>query len=220
MIQHLKSRPRLVNSFLSTIVFALVICNQSVITPLTTLEKVLFSYNFFQWIYLFSLLFLIFKSKSADIKKLAMAQDESTSFVLPFSSMASIITLAAIGVELSSAKETHGVLKSIHLALPAITLIGVWALLPTLFAIHYAHMYYLAKDEKNRPMTFPDSPDHPDYFDFLYFSVTVALTSQTSDTAITSSIGRKIVLMQSIVAFLFNTSILALGINVAASLLN
>jgi uncharacterized membrane protein len=196
MIQHLKSRPRLVNSFLSTIVFALVICNQSVITPLTTLEKVLFSYNFFQWIYLFSLLFLIFKSKSA------------------------IITLAAIGVELSSAKETHGVLKSIHLALPAITLIGVWALLPTLFAIHYAHMYYLAKDEKNRPMTFPDSPDHPDYFDFLYFSVTVALTSQTSDTAITSSIGRKIVLMQSIVAFLFNTSILALGINVAASLLN
>jgi len=107
-----------------------------------------------------------------------------------------------------------------HLILPAVTLLGVWALLPTMYAIHYAHLYYLTENEEKRPMRFPDAHITPDYLDFLYFSVTITVASQTADVCVTSKRGRRLVLVQSVLAFLFNTSVLALGINVAASLLN
>ena len=177
-------------------------------------------YNLFQWSYLLFLLNLIFTANFKSIKEWAIRQDENATFVLTLSSFASVFTLATIALELSSAKEAHGLIKTVHLILPAITLVGVWALLPAMFAIHYAHLYYLAKNEDQRPMRFPDNPENPDYFDFLYFSVTIGVASQTADVSVTSKAGRRLVLVQSILAFLFNTSVLALGINVAASLLN
>ncbi|MGZ3789143.1 MAG: DUF1345 domain-containing protein [Bacteriovorax sp.] len=187
---------------------------------LSLLEKVLVLYNVFQWSYLFFLLYLIFTSSYKRIKERAILEDEGANFVLALSSISSVITLVTIALELGSAKDAHGLLKSVHLVLPAITLIGVWALLPTMYAIHYAHLYYLTENESKRPVKFPDNPDYPDYFDFLYFSVTIALASQTADVSVNSKRGRRLVLVQSVLAFLFNTSVLALGINVAASLLN
>ncbi|WP_250645691.1 DUF1345 domain-containing protein [Methylobacterium durans] len=50
----------------------------------------------------------------------------------------------------------------------------------------------------------------------MYFSVTIGATSQTSDTDITAKVMRRIATLQTIYAFFFNTSILALGINLAA----
>ncbi len=187
---------------------------------LSLLEKILISYNVFQWTYLLSLVFIIFTTSYRKAKEEALAQDESANFVLGFSSIASVLTLITIAFELSSAKEAHGLHKSLHLALPAITLIGVWVLLPTMFAIHYAHLYYQTENEEKRPLQFPDKPMYPDYFDFLYFSVTISLASQTADIAVHSKRGRRLVLIQSILSFIFNTSVLAFGINVAASLLN
>lgn len=184
------------------------------------LEKVLVSYNVFQWTYLLSLLIFAFTASHRKIKDHARAQDESANFVLAFSSISSVLTLVAIALELTAAKEAHGLHKTMHLVLPAVTLVGVWALLPTMYAIHYAHLYYLTDVESKRPLKFPDNPEYPDYFDFLYFSVTISVASQTADVSVNSKRGRRLVLIQSILAFLFNTSVLALGINVAASLLN
>jgi uncharacterized membrane protein len=214
------ARPRLLFSFALTIVAIVAVNCLQCATPLSGLEKFLFVYNIFQWTYLLCLLFLVFTSSYRHIKERAIMEDESANFVLAISSTASIITLVTIALELGSAKETHGLLKSVHLILPAITLIGVWALLPTMYAIHYAHLYYLTENEEKRPMRFPDAHITPDYIDFLYFSVTIAVASQTADVCVTSKRGRRLVLVQSVLAFLFNTSVLALGINVAASLLN
>ena len=214
------SLPRFIYSIGFTLILTLILSRIDFTQNLNFLEKAIGVYNIFQWSYLILLLNLIFTSKTNSIKEMACKQDENANFVLILSSFASVITLITIAMELSSAKEAHGVLKTIHLALPAITLIGVWALLPTMYAVHYAHLYYLAKTDEERPMKFPDNPEAPDYFDFLYFSVTIAVASQTADVGVYSKSGRRLVLMQSILAFLFNTSVLALGINVAASLLN
>ena len=55
--------------------------------------------------------------------------------------------------------------------------------------------------------------------DFLYFSFTIGAAAQTSDVSVTSSRMRRIVLVQTVLSFLFNTTVLALAINVAAGML-
>ncbi len=87
--------------------------------------------------------------------------------------------------------------------------------------MRYAHIYY--GDHKTNPgvhtggLVFPNE-DKPDYLDFAYFSFIVGMTFQVSDVVITLARLRKLVLLHSILAFGFNTVIVALTINVIASL--
>ena len=69
-------------------------------------------------------------------------------------------------------------------------------------------------------LRFPDADPSfkPDYGDFLYVSFTIAVACQTADVAVTSRPMRRLVLLQSVMSFAFNTAILAFTINVAASL--
>ena len=60
--------------------------------------------------------------------------------------------------------------------------------------------------------------EQPDYWDFLYFSTSIGATSQTSDVAIKSRALRRLVTLHAIVSFFFNTAVLALTVNIAASL--
>ena len=53
----------------------------------------------------------------------------------------------------------------------------------------------------------------------MYFSFTIGAASQTSDVAIVSRVMRRLVLAHTVLSFLFNTTILALVINVGAGLL-
>jgi len=187
---------------------------------LQLLEKNLIAFNAFQWSYLISLIILCFNADSEKIDLLAKNEDETGLFLFGITFLSAFITFAGIISELSTAKSTTDeTLKLIHMVLPAVTLIGVWLLLPVLFAIHYAHIFYLA-DDHAPPFLFPDRIKCPDYFDFLYFSFTIAVAAQTADISVNNSKARRIVLYQSILSFIFNTSVLALGINVASGLLN
>ena len=58
----------------------------------------------------------------------------------------------------------------------------------------------------------------PGYSDFFYFSFTIAVASQTSDVTVTTRAMRRLVLLQAVLSFIFNTMILAFSINMAASL--
>ena len=70
-----------------------------------------------------------------------------------------------------------------------------------------------------RGIDFPGDETDPDYTDFLYFALTIAATSQTSDVAVTTREVRRWVTVQTLLAFAFNTALLALAINIAAGLL-
>ena len=67
--------------------------------------------------------------------------------------------------------------------------------------------------------TFPATAQ-PDYRDFLYYSFVIGCACQTGDVATISPAMRRLTLVHGIVAFAFNTAILALTINVGASLLH
>jgi uncharacterized membrane protein len=68
-------------------------------------------------------------------------------------------------------------------------------------------------------LIFPGNKTEPRYIDFLYFSYIIGVASQTADVATSSPTMRVLALVHGIVSFFFNTTILALTINIAASLL-
>ena len=87
----------------------------------------------------------------------------------------------------------------------------------TIFAIHYAHDYYLAlQQQQEGGLDFPKT-SHPTYPDFLYFSYVIGTSAQTADVAITSQPMRVLNMLHILLAYSFNTTILAICINVAAS---
>jgi len=63
-----------------------------------------------------------------------------------------------------------------------------------------------------------DEAFKPDFVDFLYFSFTIAVASQTADINVSSPAMRRLVLIQSVLSFAFNAAVLALTINIAASM--
>ena len=80
-------------------------------------------------------------------------------------------------------------------------------------ATHYAHEFW----RRDGGLTFPGNAA-PGYMEFLYFSFCIAVASQVSDVSTQSAAMRRIVLLHSLIAYLFNTAVIALGVNIAASL--
>ena len=110
-----------------------------------------------------------------------------------------------------------------HLLLGLATVVLSWSLLHTVFGLRYAHAFYGDSDQPGESLhagglVFPGQRK-PDYFDFAYYSFVVGMTCQVSDVQITSYRMRRLTLLHSVLAFGFNTIILALLINTVSSLL-
>ncbi|SBT08242.1 conserved membrane hypothetical protein [Candidatus Accumulibacter aalborgensis] len=149
----------------------------------------------------------------------ARMQDDGAAVVLFLTVAAAVASIAAIVLELSGLKTLTPSRQSLRLALVAVTFVASWMLVHTSFALHYAHAYYISLAKHgNSPLKFPGK-DAPVYMDFLYFAMVVGMTSQTADIAIASSRMRRLAMAQGIIAFAFNTTLLALTVNIAASLL-
>jgi uncharacterized membrane protein len=103
------------------------------------------------------------------------------------------------------------------LTLAVITIALSWTLVHTAFALHYAHDYY--RGSKPGGLQFPsgDKSDHADYWDFVYFSFVIGMTAQVSDVGITEKRIRRTATVHGIISFVFNTALLALMVNIAAS---
>lgn len=169
--------------------------------------------------YLVTVWWLMLRADPRRIRRLAEQQDETAYVVLTVMILASVMSVAAIVFEMANAQGPGGLRGAERLALTGATIVGTWLLVPTMFASHYAHEFYLASPDK-RPLGFPDQPAHPQYLDFLYFSFTIAVASQTADIELRSPAMRRDVLVQSVLSFFFNASILGLTINIAASLVH
>ena len=106
---------------------------------------------------------------------------------------------------------------AIELAHATLTIALSWAAVHTVFALHYAHDYY--RGAKPGGLQFPsgDTHDHADYWDFVYFSFVIGMTAQVSDVGITDKTIRRTATAHGIISFIYNTALLALMINIAAS---
>jgi uncharacterized membrane protein len=136
---------------------------------------------------------------------------------------AACASLLAIGFMLSNQKGLPVSILGLHLMLSVITIVTSWLLVHTIFTLQYAHTFYRDCadsdiDQKAGGLDFPDERD-PDYWDFLYFSFVIGMTSQVSDIQTTSRIMRRLALVHGVLSFFFNTTILAMGINIIAGLI-
>src|SRR5262249_18998164 len=105
-----------------------------------------------------------------------------------------------------------------YLSLAALSIVLSWALIHTIFALHYARAYYSAPGPGGAGLVFPGE-DRPDYWDFLYFAFVIGMTFQVSDVQITDRGFRRTVLCHGIISFLFVIAILSMAVNLGANLI-
>lgn len=180
--------------------------------------QVLVGWNFMVWSYLLLMGWLMVRVNHTRMIKIASQEDEHGATILAMFSIATVASLAAIVLELSTQELKTG-FHLFNYLLTGATILGSWFFTGVLFTFHYSRMYYLSSTN-SRPLKFPDDEPRPDYWDFLYFSFTIAVAVQTADVSIMSRSMRKIVLAQSILSFLFNMVIIGSSINVFASLIS
>lgn len=190
-----------------------------------TSTRVLVAWNIATWLYVVLALWMMMRSTASSIHRRAVMIDESRFVVLTLATVAAIASLGAIFAQLGLVKETQGYLKALHLSLAGATILSAWIFIHLMFAQHYAHEYFLERDaEKLLPedqrggLCFPGNRK-PLFADFLYYSFVIGCASQTADVETTSAEMRVITLIHGVISFFFNTTILALTINIGAGLI-
>jgi uncharacterized membrane protein len=188
-------------------------------TPMRSMVRVLVSWDAAVWTYLALMWIEMARADHVRVRDIAQREDENATVVLTVICFATVASIAAIVLELASSKGGSGSAAGLsHYVVTAVTLIGAWFLIPTIFTLHYARLFFAA-DKQETALKFPDHKLDPNYWDFLYFSFTIAVASQTSDVVLRSREVRRVALAQSVLSFYFNVAVLGLCINMAAGLL-
>lgn len=211
----LRIRKRMWVAFAVGVVCALLIPEAR--SPVT---RALVGWNVGVWLYLVLVGHMMIRADHGKLRRIAAAHAEGARVVLCVVVLAALMSLVAVVVELSAAKGAGTRTALPHLLFALSTVAGSWVLLPTLFTLDYASLYYVR--DSGGGLGFPEDDEEadfqPDYSDFAYFAFTIAVASQTSDVTVRSRAMRRLVLAQSVLSFVFNTTILALTINMAAGL--
>jgi uncharacterized membrane protein len=179
---------------------------------LRLVTRVLIGWDSFIALYLLLVYIMMFRCGLAHIRRNAVLQDDGRFLILLITALGAFASIAAIVFELGG---SHRSVVDLTLATSTIAL--SWATVHTTFALHYAHDYY--RGAKPGGLQFPsgDQHEHADYWDFVYFSFVIGMTAQVSDVGITDKTIRRTATVHGIISFVFNTALVALMVNIAAS---
>jgi uncharacterized membrane protein len=170
--------------------------------------------------YIATMVFYMSNRPPEEMRGLAARDDQGRVTILSLVVVAAIASVLAVALELSQAKQSHGLVQGLRIALAFVTVAVSWFMVHLIFALHYAHGYYdcdAAAKADVGGLLFPGK-EAPDYWDFLHFAVIIGVASQTADVQITSKQLRRLSTVHSVFAFAFNTVIVALTINLLAGL--
>ncbi len=145
-----------------------------------------------------------------EMRAIAKSNDANRALLLAVTGIVMGMILVSVASEMMGGKSS-----TLGIALIVTTLALAWLFSNTIYALHYAHLFYTGNDEgkDSGGITVPGS-EEPDYWDFVYFSFTLGMTFQTSDVEITARNIRRVVIGQCLAAFVFNIGVLAFTINV------
>ena len=179
---------------------------------LRLVTRLLIAWDIFIAVYLLLVYIMMFRCGLAHIRRNAILQDDGRFLILLITALGAFASIAAIVFELGASHRS-----AMDLTLATLTIALSWATVHTTFALHYAHDYY--RGAKPGGLQFPsgDQHEHADYWDFVYFSFVIGMTAQVSDVGITDKTIRRIATIHGIISFVFNTALLALMVNIAAS---
>ncbi|TXH85188.1 MAG: DUF1345 domain-containing protein [Rhizobium sp.] len=169
-------------------------------------------------VYIVYSLFRMLTADAQRIRKRSADLDFSDVLLLFLSIAAAVASIGGIALDLLGVKDAAPAVGLVRVMMAIVTILISWTFLHTLFTIHYAHRFY-GGPGKGEGLKFAEPVEEPIYWDFLYFSFTIGVAAQTADIGVSTVVMRKLVLLHAILSFLFNTTILALAINVGASLI-
>lgn len=155
---------------------------------------------------------------SITMRRRSIDHSEGRNTMLFVTVLAAVASIAALAAELLDAKGHGG--NGFRLTLAAGTVMLSWLFVQIVFARYYAHLYYLIENLQGQlhgGLEFGDGGE-PDYWDFVHFSIILGAAAQTADICFKSKKMRRMGTLHTLVAFGFNTAILATMINLAAGL--
>ena len=142
------------------------------------------------------------------LRTLFLISRTSSLFFIVFVSLVSM----ALAIRLVPAIRDLDTMGGLSVAvMAALGVISAWGILHTSYALHYAYQYYRS-EESAGGLAFP-SEQSPDQLDFAYFAFTIGTSFAVSDVNVTDRAIRRAVLGHQILSFFYNTSVLALVIN-------
>jgi uncharacterized membrane protein len=179
---------------------------------LRLVTRLLAGWDIFVAIYVVLVYIMMLRSDVGTVRRIAALQDDGRFLIPILTALGAFASLAAIVLELGEAHH-----KPAELIFATATVALSWIAVHTAFALHYAHDYY--RGDRPGGLQFPsgDKDEHADYWDFVYFSFVIGMTAQVSDVGITDKTIRRTVTGHGIISFIFNTALLALMVNIAAS---
>ena len=208
IVRIVRARPRL---FISAL-FGLVVLIALEPTHWERSTQLLVSWDSAMVLYLGAVLHLMAQADVAKIRERAAIEDEGQTGILVLTVAAALASLGAIIAELAGTAAEPS-----RLALAVVTVLLSWTFIHMMFSLHYAHEYYSPNDGKGGGLAFPGD-EEPDYWDFVYFSFVIGMTSQVSDVGISCKPIRRTATAHGVVSFVFNAALLALTVNIAASM--
>jgi len=128
---------------------------------------------------------------------------------------ASVASLVTVGFGLVKAGQEHGSPKFLMTAMCVLSVFVSWAVVQGVYTLHYARLWY---SPPHGGIQFNED-ENPDYRDFVYVALTIGMTYQVSDTDLKSKDMRRTALHHALLSYLFGTVVVAVMINVVASLL-
>lgn len=126
---------------------------------------------------------------------------------------AAVASLGAVAVVLVTANRASGAGEILRIVFALASIVLSWAVVHTVFTLRYAHLYY-----RGVSGGIDFNGESPRYSDFAYLAFTIGMTFQVSDTALQSGRIRRVALMHALLSYMFGTGILAITINLVASL--
>jgi uncharacterized membrane protein len=175
-------------------------------------------------VFLATTLWMLWRDDEATVRKRAAYEDQGQSITLAIVLSAVIASLAATVIALREQKAASAHTANVPpwaWVFSISTLILGWIVVQTVFTLRYAHRYFgdgNADGKADGGVKFPGDPPKT-YHDFIYMAVCIGASAQVSDFNLTDARFRRLVTQHSLLAFFFNTMVLALGINILGTLI-
>lgn len=156
----------------------------------------------------------VWRMDAAATREHATSEDPGRRTARLIATIGSLVSLAAVVVVVVQARNAHGLDALALAAIAIVSVVASWALIQVDYMLRYARIYY--QDEAGG-IDFAQRED-PEYTDFAYFSVGLGMTYQVADTTVTANGIRRIVIAQTLLAYLFGAVILATIVNLISTL--
>ncbi len=183
--------------------------------------RALIGWNLGAIVFVLAMSRLFITASQAEVRDRAARQDETRGVILILVTIAIGASLAAIVAALVGVKGQPAPTRILVTALAGLSLVTSWAVLQSVFIVHYAHRHFQAVEKGGAGAGFKFPGDPPStYLDFAYLAVCIGATAQVSDPSVQTTALRNLVTAHAVTSFFYNTAVLALGINILSGLLN